>query len=311
MIIGKGVIPMGTDTTVNREYKDRLFKFIFGNPDKKEWTLSLYNAMNGSNYTDPNDISLNTIEDAVYMGMKNDVSFLISDTFNLYEHQSSFNPNMPMRFLIYAGMLYDKYTESSEDYHKYRSKQQKAPTPKCVCFYNGTKETGDRVILSLSDSFHSGVTADIEVRVTMVNINFGHNAELLDSCKPLGDYSFFVDRVRANKVTLGSLEKSIDAAITMLPDSSLIKPFLMANRAEVKSMFITEYDEERAFAQQRAEAIAEGREEGRVEGRVEGRAEGGLLMLVKLVRNGLLTTSQAAESINMTVPEFQAKMETV
>ena len=76
-------------------------------------------------------------------------------------------------------------------------------------------------------------------------------------------------------------------------------------------MFITEYDEERAFAQQRAEAIAEGREEGRVEGRVEGRAEGGLLMLVKLVRNGLLTTSQAAESINMTVPEFQAKMETV
>ena len=158
-------MPMADNNTVNREYKDRLFKFIFGNPDKKEWTLSLYNAMNGSHYTNPDDISLNTIEDAVYMGMKNDVSFLISDTFNLYEHQSSFNPNMPMRFLIYAGMLYDKYTESCEDYHKFSSRQQKAPTPKCVCFYNGTRETEDRVILKLTDSFSSNVKSpDISER---------------------------------------------------------------------------------------------------------------------------------------------------
>ena len=162
---------MGTDSAVNREYKDRLFKFIFGNPDKKEWTLSLYNAINGSNYTDPNEIFLNTIENAVYMGMKNDVSFLISDTFNLYEHQSSFNPNMPMRFLIYAGMLYDKYTESSDDYHKYSCRLQKAPTPKCICFYNGTRETEDRIILRLSDSFNPATVSDIEVNVTMININ--------------------------------------------------------------------------------------------------------------------------------------------
>ena len=91
---------MSDISKINRNYKDRLFKFIFGNPDKKEWTLSLYNAMNNSSYTDPDAISLNTIEDAVYMGMKNDVSFLIADTLNLYEHQSGYNPNMPMRFLI-------------------------------------------------------------------------------------------------------------------------------------------------------------------------------------------------------------------
>ena len=144
---------MGENIGINREYKDRLFKFIFGNPDKKEWTLSLYNAMNGSHYTDPEAISLNMIEDAVYMGMRNDVSFLIADTLNFYEHQSSLNPNMPMRFLIYAGMLYDKYTETNSDYHRFSSKQQKAPTPKCVCFYNGRKETGDRTVLHLSDSF--------------------------------------------------------------------------------------------------------------------------------------------------------------
>ena len=162
---------MSDVSKINRNYKDRLFKFIFGNPEKKELTLSLYNAMNNSSYTDPDAISLNTIEDAVYMGMKNDVSFLIADTFNLYEHQSSYNPNMPMRFLIYAGMLYDKYTETTEEYHRFSSKQQKAPTPKCVCFYNGTKEMGDRVILRLSDAFISPVEPDIEVKVTNLWIN--------------------------------------------------------------------------------------------------------------------------------------------
>ena len=76
---------------VNREYKDRLFKFIFGNPANKEWTLSLYNAVNSSSYTNPDDIKFTTIEEAVYMNMKNDVSFLITDQMNFYEQQASFN----------------------------------------------------------------------------------------------------------------------------------------------------------------------------------------------------------------------------
>ena len=124
----------------NREYKDRLFKFIFGNPDNKQWTLSLYNAINGTNYTNPNAIMLTTIENALYMGMKNDVSVLIEDSMNLFEQQSSFNPNLPMRFLIYAGMIYAKYIEQTPSYHQYSSTLQKAPTPKCVCFYNGPRK---------------------------------------------------------------------------------------------------------------------------------------------------------------------------
>ena len=83
---------MSEKTGVNREYRDRLFKFIFGNPENKEWTLSLYNAVNGSNYTDANEIRFNTIEDVVYMGMRNDVSFLIANTVSFYEQQSTFNP---------------------------------------------------------------------------------------------------------------------------------------------------------------------------------------------------------------------------
>ena len=296
-----------SDSKVNREYKDRLFKFIFGNPDKKEWTLSLYNAMNGSDYKNPEDISLNTIENAVYMGMKNDVSFLIADTFNFYEHQSGFNPNMPMRMLIYAGMIYDGYTETCDDYHRFSSIQQHAPTPKCVCFYNGMKETPDKIVLKLSDSFTPGSDPDIEVRVTMVNINYGHNGALLRECKPLSDYSYFVYRVRKNRWAGNKLEAAIDLALAELPDDSLIKPFLIKNRAEVKSMFITEYDEQRAFAEQKAE----GRAEGRAEGVEEGEAIGTIKTLAGLVKDGLLTMSQAAERVNMTVPEFELKMQTV
>ena len=214
------------------------------------------------------------IEDAVYMGMKNDVSFLIADTVNLYEHQSSFNPNMPMRFLIYAVMLYDNYIETHSEYRRYSSVQQKAPTPKCVCFYNGTSQMSDIVTLRLSDTFASGSEPDIEVKVTMININYGHNSKLLEGCRPLRDYSYFVHETRVNQKILGSLEKAVDAAIEKLADDSLIKPFLMANRSEVKSMFITEYDEERAFAEQREDAREEGRAEGREEGRAEGKAEG-------------------------------------
>ena len=292
---------MAEERKINREYKDRLFRFIFGNPDKKEWTLSLYNAMNGSHYTDPEAITLHMIEDAVYMGMKNDVSFLIADTFNLYEHQSSFNPNMPMRFLIYAGMLYDNYIETHSEYHRYSSVQQKAPTPRCVCFYNGAKQMSDIVTLRLSDAFTPGSEPDIEVRVTMININYGHNSELLEGCRPLREYSCFVHETRTHQKELGSLEKAIDAAIEKLPDDSLIKPFLVANRSEVKSMFITEYDEERAFAEQR--------EDAREEGRAEGKAEGALLMLFGLVKDGLLSLAQAAERAHMSESDFKLQME--
>ena len=75
------------NVTVNKEYKDRLFNFIFGNPENRKWTLSLYNAINGSDYTDENAIEINTIKEVLYLGMHNDTSFLLSDTMNIYEHQ--------------------------------------------------------------------------------------------------------------------------------------------------------------------------------------------------------------------------------
>ena len=260
-------------TGVNREYKDRLFKFIFGNPENKEWTLSLYNAINGSAYTDINDIKFTTLDDMVYMSMKNDVSFLIDDVMNLYEQQSTYNPNMPIRFLIYVAMIYSKYIRENKSYMRYSSVQQKLPVPKCVCFYNGIRKTEEKVILKLSDAFPVGSEPDIEVTVTMININYGHNIKLLEACKPLKEYSLFVENIRMNKKKTDALEEAIDIALDELPDEAIIKPFLLRNKEEVKVMCFKEYDEERTYAERLEEGIAIGKEEGRADLREEKIAE--------------------------------------
>lgn len=252
----KGVMKL---TEANRLYKDRVFKFIFGNPENKEWTLSLYNAVNGSNYRNPDDIQFNTIEDAVYMSMKNDVSFIILDEMNLWEHQSSFNPNMPMRFLTYGTQLYEKYTATS-GYYKFSRKLQRLPKPHCICFYNGTKEQPEQQVLKLSDAF--GGEGDIEVKVKMLNVNYGKNRALMETCQPLREYAWLVDRVREHQRVMQNLEAAVDASIDEMPDSFVIRTLIEAHRAGVKKMFLTEYDEEKMKEQERKEAFADGVDAG-------------------------------------------------
>ena len=236
--------------SVNDQHKDRLFKFLFGNPEHLDWTLSLYNAVNGSSYDNPDDIRFNTIEEALYLGMKNDVSFIIMNELHLWEHQSSYNPNMPMRFFIYASKLYEKYiTDSDNDYYPYSSSLQTVPCPKCICFYNGTGRQPDRKILRLSSAF--GGRSDIEVKVTMLNINYGHNAELMRACKPVEEYAWFVDAVRRHYKITKNLEAAIDAALDKMPDDFIIKKLLLMNKAEVKGMFLTEWDPEKTLEQER------------------------------------------------------------
>lgn len=239
---------MAEKTGINRQYKDRLFKFIFGNPEHKEWTLALYNAINGSSYANPDDIELNTIEDVLYMGMKNDVSFLITDTINFYEQQSTFSPNVPLRIFMYAGKAYDKYVEG-HNIKVYSSTLQKIPTPRCICFYNGRNKKEDKVILKLSDAFAEKTDEpQIEVTVTMYNINYGHNKELLDACKPLNEYSWLVEEIRKNKRNKNEIGTAVDMALDSMPVDFAIRQFLLDNRAEVKDVFLTEYNEQKVMA---------------------------------------------------------------
>ena len=264
-------------TEVNREYKDRVFKFIFGYPENKELTLSLYNAVNGSQHGNPDDIQFNTVEDAVYVGMKNDVSFIICNEMSLWEHQSSFNPNMPMRFFIYSCKLYEKYTETS-DYFKYSSRLQPLPKPNCLCFYNGTEEQPERLEMKLSEAF--GGEADIEVKVHMLNINYGKNRELMENCQPSREYAWLVDKVREHQRVLQDLEAAVDAAINEMPDSFAIKKFLISNQAEVKGMFLAAYDEEK----DRAKALKE-QERLIREARVEAESQANERVAEDMLRN--------------------------
>ena len=261
-------------TQSNTKHKDRLFKFIFGNPEHKEWTLSLYNALNGSSYTDPEELEFNTIDDVIYMGMKNDVSFLVMDekTMNIWEHQSSVNPNLPVRFLMYAGQLYDRYM-TDKNIYRYGTKLKKLPKPKCVCFYNGTDKQPEEQTLRLSDAFDAD-DGDIEVRVRVLNINYGHNRALMEACVILGDYAGLIDSIRKNQKAGMNLEGAVDASIALMLDDSLLKRFLLVHKAEVKGMYLTEYDEEKERKLARKEAREEGFEEGREEGFEEGHEEG-------------------------------------
>lgn len=240
--------------SINYHHKDRVFKFIFGNPENKQWTLSLYNAINGSNYGNPDDIQFNTIEDAVYLGMKNDVSFILAvlNELIIWGHQSSFNLNIPLRIFIYAAKLYEAYiVEHGYQHKQYGTKLLPLPRPKCVCFYNGRSDRPEREELRLSEAF--GGDGDIEVKVTMININYGKNKALMEACEPLKEYAWLVDAIRRHEKIFHEIEAAVDAALDEMPDDFLIKKFLLKNKAEVKGMFLTEYDQEKVLAYERLE----------------------------------------------------------
>ena len=153
--------------SANREYKDRLFHFIFSEESYKDWALSLYNAVNHTHYTDTDLLTFNTIREVMYFGMHNDVSFLIDTAdlyteMNLYEEQSSFCPNMPLRKLQYTGDLYEKYLLENKR-NKYVRTLIILPVPKLVTFYIGTDEQPDEQILRLSDSFPEGAESDMNL----------------------------------------------------------------------------------------------------------------------------------------------------
>ena len=277
---------------VNREYKDRLFSFIFGREENKKWTLSLYNAINKTYYTNEDDIVINTMSDTIYMGMKNDVSFLISDVLNLYEQQSTYNPNMPVRQLMYLGRQYDKYIKDTKQ-NIYGKKLMQLPVPKLITFYNGTEDYGDTV-LYLSDSFiDNDNESDVQVSVRLININFGRNDEILQACSPLKEYTWFVECVRNNKLELGmTIEDAVDKAINMMPDDFQIKKFLDGNRTEVKNMCITEYNE--------AETMQMFKEEGREEGM--------LLSIKKIMKNMTCTPEKAMEILDIPESDYDKYM---
>ena len=88
-----------------KQYKDTVFRMLFRD---RRHLLELYNAVSGRSCADPELLEIVTLENAIYMGVKNDLAFLVDFHLYLYEHQSTVNPNMPFRFLQYVAEEYGR-----------------------------------------------------------------------------------------------------------------------------------------------------------------------------------------------------------
>ena len=256
-------------TSPTREYRDRLFKAIFGRntQQSKQWRLELYNALNGTSYADPDALEVNTIENVIYMTMRNDISFLVDSQMTLYEQQSTHNPNMPLRGLFYLSQLYQMYIEKN-DMNILTSMLVKIPEPRFIVFYNGSTKKPDSFKMHLSDAFErrkdrdggnsADIAKDFEWTATVININPGYNSALQKNCKPLYDYVRYVGRIADNKKKGLSIKEAVDDAVNWAISEDFLDGFFKVNKAEVSAMCLTEYDEEATMRAFRREGYEDG-----------------------------------------------------
>ena len=287
-----------SETKAQRNYKDTFFRMLF---KEKENLLSLYNALNETDYTDVDELEIATLENAVYMNYKNDVSFVFEHELLLYEHQSTVNPNMPLRDLFYVTDILQKRTYNKD---LYSSKLIQIPAPRFVVFYNGVDHQPERYTLKLSDAYEKKQEfPELELTVTMYNINYGCNEEIMDACRTLKEYAMYVERVRTYAKQM-LLDEAVERAINECIEEDILSDFLKRNRAEVMAVSIYEYDEELHFKT----LFEEGHESGYAEGHESGFAEGheagleqGEIRLAKLLQS--LMDAGRNEDINRTISE--------
>ena len=261
-----------SETHVQRNYKDTMFRMLF---KEKENLLSLYNAVNKTSYTDVADLEITTLENAVYMNYKNDISFMFDFELMLYEHKSTVNPNMPLRNLIYVTKVLQNITRNET---LYSTMLIRLPAPRFVFFYNGTDPQPGKEILRLSDAFEKRMEQpELELTVSVYNINPGYNAELMEACRLLKEYAQYVEQVRkfAKKALFPeAVEQAVDYCIR----NGILADFLSKNRAEAIAVSIFEYDEEKHLKNERELAYKNGEdagiEKGIKRGIILGREEG-------------------------------------
>jgi hypothetical protein len=267
----------GTQVRVQRKHKDTLFRFLFRDKGK---LLQLYNAINNTDYQDVESITVTTLENILYLGYKNDVSFLLDLQLCLYEQQSTWNPNTPLRGILYFARLYRAHiAQNSLDL--YGTKRLELPFPRYVVFYNGKKERPERETLLLSDSFQSAEHDSeedrfpaLECRVLVLNINYGKNRELMEKCRPLLDYARFIYYIREGIDEGVDAERAVENAVERCLKEDVLTDVLVAHRKEVVGMFLEEYDEELHFQTLRREGYEDGHADGMEKGLTLGKSEG-------------------------------------
>ncbi len=249
-----------TPVTAERNYKDTLFRMIFRESGE---LLKLYNAVNDTEYEDPSALEIVTLENAIYMNMKNDVAFIVDCRMSLYEHQASVNPNMPIRDLFYVTKEYQGMVNKTS---LYSARQVKLPTPYFVVFYNGTAIQPERKEMKLSDSYMTPVDDPaLELKVVQLNIGIGHNKKLMEKCPLLAEYAEYVGRVQRYAMDR-PLGEAVERAVNECIHDGILSDFLRKNRAEAIEVSIFEYDEEKELALLREAERMDGFEQGLEQG---------------------------------------------
>ena len=275
--------------TANRKYKDTVFRMLFS--DRKN-LLSLYNAVNGSAYEDEAALEIVTLENAIYMGMKNDLAFIVDTGLFLYEHQSTYTPNMPLRDLFYISAEYQKFVNHRS---LYSSVIQKIPAPNFIVFYNGTEKKEDSWINYLSEAYQNlSGEPNLELKVLTLNINEGHNGELMEQCQILREYAQYVAKVR-EYARETELDVAVEQAVNDCIQNNILTEFLRKNKSEVIAMSIFEYDKEEEEKKLRKAEFEAGREAGKKE------------IIQYMYSTGKYTLDEIAEILGLSIGEVGRK----
>ena len=273
--------------TANRKYKDTVFRMLFS--DRRN-LLSLYNAVNGSAYEDEAALEIVTLENAIYMGMKNDLAFIVDTGLFLYEHQSTYTPNMPLRDLFYISAEYQKFVNHRS---LYSSVIQKIPAPNFIVFYNGTEKKEDSWINYLSEAYQNlSGEPNLEQKVLTLNINEGHNGELMEQCQILREYAQYVAKVR-EYARETELDVAVEQAVNDCIQNNILTEFLRKNKSEVIAMSIFEYDKEEEEKKLRKAEFEAGREAGKKE------------IIQYMYSTGKYTLDEIAEILGLSIGEVR------
>ena len=252
---------------VRRDFKDSLFRMIF---KEKENLLSLYNAVSGTNYTDPSLIEIVTLENAIYKNLKNDLAFTINGTLHLYEHQSTYCANMPYRNLCYVTREFEKVVANE---NPYSTRRMMLPEPHFTVFYNGKYGKWKEHFEKLSDSYlQRNHQLSLELMVRGININPAINPELLESCKPLKEYTQYVEKVHTYAEIM-ELSEAVQRAVDESIKEGILADILTKFKAEAIQVTIFEYDEEKVMQMLRQEMKEDAKIELRDEVEAQVRAE--------------------------------------
>ena len=285
----------------NREYRSDVFSMLLEDPRN---ALDLYNALNGSDYEDPGMVEVLHLDHGISLSMRNDASFIIDSHLSIYEHQSTYSPNMPLRCLIY---FVDQIKDMLKKRDLFSRHRISIPTPHFVVFYNGTAERPEEEVMRLSNAFcHETDVPELEVICRVLNINPRYQEGLKQKSRTLYGYVYFVEQVREKQAEGEALDAAVRHAMEACISEHILEEFFRTRGDEVRK--VMHFD----MTWERREGLI--REEERAEGRMEGRSEGETINLIRQIQRKLKrgkTLLKIADEVEETEEKVRPILEAV